>query len=64
MFAVAAILILIGAWTLVVCLLDWEPSLGVFDLQALGEALGHDTARWVVGGIGATLVLAGLLAAC
>jgi hypothetical protein len=63
MFAVAAILILIGGWTLIVCLMDWEPSLGVFDLQALGEALGHDTARWVVGGVGAAFVLAGFLAA-
>jgi hypothetical protein len=64
MFAVAAILILIGAWTLVICLLDWDPSLGVFDLQALGEAIGHDNARWVVAGTGAACVLAGLLAAC
>ena len=62
MFAVAAILILIGGWTLIICLMDWEPSLGVFDLHALGEALGHDTARWVVGGVGAALVLAGFLA--
>jgi hypothetical protein len=61
-FAVAAILIPIGGWTLVLCLMDWEPSLGVFDLQALGEAIGHDAARWVVGGVGAALVLAGLLA--
>jgi hypothetical protein len=63
MFAVAAILILIGGWTLLVCLMDWEPSLGVFDLQALGEAIGHDTARWVVGVVGAALVLAGFLTA-
>jgi hypothetical protein len=35
--------------------MDWEPSLGVLDLQALGEALGHDTTRWVVGDIGAAL---------
>lgn len=63
MFAVAAILILLGGWTLLVCLMDWEPSLGVFDLQALGEAIGHDNARWAVGGVGAALVLAGFLTA-
>jgi hypothetical protein len=63
MFAIAAIFMLLGGWTLVICLLDWDPSLGVFDLQALGEALGHDTARWIVGGTGTALFVAGLLAA-
>ena len=64
MFAVAAILLLLGAWALVVCLLDWDPSLGVFDLQALGDALGpRHCAQQVVGGTGVAFLLAGLLTA-
>ena len=61
MFAIAAILILLGMWSLFICLMDWDTSLVGLDLQTLAELLGHETARWVVGAAGAALLLAGLL---
>jgi hypothetical protein len=63
MFAVAAILMFLGAWSLITCLLDWDATLGMLDIQVLGELLGHETARWTVGAAGGALLLVGILAA-
>ncbi len=64
MFAVASILAILGGWVLLATLLDWDSCLGVIDLRAAGEVMGDDDlARWVFGGGGAVLLLAGLVCA-
>ncbi len=61
MFAVAMILILLGVWVALACLLDWDTCLGVIDLRAAGQAVGSDLAsRWSFGAGGVALILAGI----
>lgn len=64
MFAVAMILILLGLWVALACLLDWDTCPGVIDIRVAGQLVGSDlAARWSFGAGGIALMVAGLYCA-